>query len=163
MSKDPKVPRISFDSSKDSEQKPHKSAIKLDSSKSQFAQENSKKEDFEQRADQAMEISNDRKQRAVDLVKQFWNSAKDTTLESEKGPIQKSMEREIVGKLLSFASEMNNDPNESEGSGSVAVITLLLKIVLHLRDKNNDLMFTVHQLDKKVDKLSSVNGKLDVK
>lgn len=81
----------------------------------------------------------------------------DETLLSEKGPIKKNLEKEIVNKLVRFASEMNNDPNEPEGFGSVAVIVLLLKAILYLRDKNNELSYKVASLEQKINKVSSAH------
>ena len=106
--------RFSFESESDDsqEQQRRRGSIKLDSSKSRFVKDAARKEEFEQRADIAMETAQNRKQRAVELVRQFWNIAKDTTLESNKGPIQKSLEKETVGKLLEFATEFNNYFNE---------------------------------------------------
>lgn len=137
--------------------------VKLNSSKSQFTKETVKKEVFDQQADEVYDQMQDRKQKAVELVQQFWSFIKDETLVAEKGPIRKNLEKDIVSKLLTFASEMNNDPKEAEGAGSVAVITLLLKTVLYLRDTNNEARYRLSMLEQKVNKLSSPDGKGNVK
>lgn len=161
-----KTERFSFESESDDaqEQQKRRGAVKLDGSKSKFAKEAAQKEQFEQQADEAMATAQDKRQRAVDLVRQFWNIAKSTTIETEKGPIERSLEKETVSKLVEFAAELNNDPNESsDGTGSIAVITLLLKTVLHLRDNNNTLRYKLSVIENKVNKLSSTSGKTDAK
>lgn len=135
-------------------QKDRRGNVKLNTSKSMFTKETVKKEVFEEQANEIFEEVQDRKQKAVELVQQFWNFIKDETLISEKGPIRKNLEKEIVSKLLNFASEMNNDPRELEGAGSVAIITLLLKAVLYLRDCNNDSRYRLTELEHKMKKLS---------
>lgn len=152
--------RLSLESNEEDAklQQNRRGGLKLNSSKSQFIKETVKQEVFDQQADQVFDQMQERKQQAVELVQQFWSFIKDETLIREKGPIRKNLEKEIVNKLLNFASEMNNDPNESEGSGSVAVITLLLKTVLYLRDLNNESRYRLAELEKKLNKLSSASG-----
>lgn len=152
-----KEERISLESNEEDAkfQKERRGGLKLNSSKSLFNKETVKKEDFEKQADEAFEKVQDRKQQAVELVQQFWGFIKDQTLDPVKGPMKKSLEKEIVSKLLNFASDMNNDPTEPESSGSVAIITLLLKTVLYLRDCNNDISYRLSVLEKKMNKLSS--------
>lgn len=149
--------RISLESDEEDAkiQKERRGGLKIDSSKSIFSKETVKKEVFEEKANQVFEQIQNRKEKAVELVQQFWDFVKDETLPSEKGPIRKSLEKEIVSKLLNFASEMNNDPNEPEGAGSVAVITLLLKAVLFLRDSHNELKYRLTKLEQKMNKSSS--------
>lgn len=147
--------RLSLESNEEAAKiQQNRKGLKLNSAKSQFTKELVNQEAFEQQADETYEKVQDRKQRAVELVQQFWAFIKDDTLVHEKGPIKKNLEKEIVNKLLAFASEMNNDINESEGSGSVAVITLLLKAVLYLRDSNNEVRYRLTQLEK-LNKMSS--------
>lgn len=133
--------------------------LKIDSAKSQFTknaiQQATQKEKFEQQADVTFDQIQNRKERAAELVQQFWSFVRDETLVSEKGPIKKNLEKETINKLLSFASELNNDPNESEGTGSVALITLLLKAVIHFRDANNESNYRLSEAEKKINKLSS--------
>lgn len=136
-------------------QKERRGGSKLNASKSIFTKEIINKETFEEQADDAFEAIQDRKQKAVELVQQFWSLIKDETLASTKGPMKKSFEKEIVSKLLNFASEMNNDEKEPEGAGSVAIITLLLKTVLYLRDSNNDFKYRLSELERKIQKLLS--------
>lgn len=148
-----KEERLSLESNEEDAklQRERRGGVKLNSSKSMFTKDPaqaSQKEAFEEQADEAFEEIQDRKQKAVELVQQFWSFVKDETLLVNKGPVKKNLEKEIVSKLLNFASEMNNDPKEPEGSGSVAIITLLLKAVLYLRDSNNDLKYRLTKLER---------------
>lgn len=145
--------RYSFGSNPEDQES--RKRVKLNSSKSKFANEIAKKDDFDQRAEAAVDDAQNKKEIAVELAKQFWSIAKDTTLEKNKGPIQKSLEKEVIGKLLEFASSLNNDTSEFEGAGSMAIIMLLLKISLHLRDNNNSLNYKLTLLEDKVNKLTT--------
>ena len=147
-------------------QRERRGGVKLNSSKSMFAKDPvqiPQKETFEKQADEFFEETQDRKQQAVELVQQFWSFVKDETLVSNKGPVKKNLEKEIVSKLLNFASEMNNDPKEPEGAGSVAVITLLLKAVLYLRDCNNDLGYRLAKLERGQKNMSDMEQIKNVK
>lgn len=148
-----KEERLSLESNEEDAkfQRERRGGVKLNSSKSMFSKDPaqpSRKEVFEEQAEEVFEEIQDRKQKAVELVQQFWSFVKDETLATNKGPVKKNLEKEIVSKLLNFASEMNNDPKEPEGAGSVAVITLLLKAVLYLRDCNNDLGYRLAKLER---------------
>lgn len=136
-------------------QQTRRGGLKLNSGKSQFTKNTVKREEFEEQADLVFDKMQDRKQIAAELVREFWLFVMDETLVAEKGPNKKSLEKEIVKKLLSFASELNNDPNEPEGSGSIAIISLLLKAVLYLRDTNSTLSYRLSEIEKQIKKLSS--------
>ena len=137
--------------------------LKLDASKSKFTRKAQEEEEFEKRADSANEQLNDRKTRAVELVKRFWETIQTKTLPTNKGPIQKNLEKEMLSNLIELASEMNHDVNEQESAGSVAMITLLFKTVIFQRDHLNELEFKVTQLEKKLNKASSGADAGDVK
>lgn len=140
-------------------QQSRRGKLKIDSTKSQFTkaaiQNSIQKERFEEQADLVFNQMQDKNQRAAELVKEFWSFVMDQTLLTEKGPARKSLEKEIVNKLLSFATEINNDPNEFEGAGSVAIISLLLKAVLYLRDINSGLSYRLSEVEKQIKKMSS--------
>lgn len=141
--------RYSFDEN-DSEPSNDPTGVKLTNSKSKFAKKIKQKEEFQKAADATISKKVDRNTQAAELVKQFWTLAKSETLEANKGPIEKNLEREIITKLIQFATELNNDENEPYGSGSVAIITLLLKIVIQLRNDNNQLKFKIAQIENKL-------------
>lgn len=80
---------------------------------------------------------------------QFKSLVKDSILEENKTELSKNLEKDIVNKLIKLASEMNADENQPEGIGSIAIITLLLKISLLQRDVINDLKYKIHNLETK--------------
>ena len=131
--------------------------LKIDASKSKYARKAQAEEEFEKKANAVNEEMNDRKTRAVELVKRFWETLQTKTLLANKGPLQKSLEKEMLTNLIDLAAEMNNDINEKEGAGSVAMITLLFKTVIFQRDHLNELDFKISQLEKKLSKVSSTS------
>ena len=133
-----------------------KNSLKIDGTKSRFAKQARVREDFERRADAKYDQIVDRKQRAMELAKQFWNMIQDKTLVAQKGPLQQSVEKEVLNNLVQYVIEVNNDPDEqNDGMGSTALEALLCKALLHQRDMINDLQYKLNQLEKKISKLSS--------
>ena len=74
----------------------------------------------------------------------------DKTLAQHKNMIQQDFEKELLQKMIQLAIDINNDPNEKEGMGSLTWITLLLRTCLSQRDKINRLEYALAQLEKKV-------------
>jgi hypothetical protein len=132
-----------------------KKTLKLDNKKSLFAKEPPIQNDFEGLSEDVAEKIKARRQRAVELSAKFWELIKDQYLPDNKGPIRKSTETELLQNLINYAVEVNLDEHEQEGMGSMAMITLLLKTCLYLKDQNNLLKYKLDQLTEKVDKKSS--------
>ena len=55
--------------------------------------------------------------------------------------------------MVQLGIDINNDPNEQEGMGSMTWITLLLKICLSQKDRINQLEYSVSQMEKKISAL----------
>ena len=53
--------------------------------------------------------------------------------------------------MINFFSDLNNDPNEKEGIGSISLVALLLKNSLAQRDRLNNLEYNLSKLDKRTD------------
>lgn len=132
-----------------------KKGVKFNNTRSKFEKPINHVKDFEYAADASVASDMQKKAKAAALVSKFWQIVGDKTLQANKGPTQLSIENELVRDLVQFAHEMNNDANEDEGCGSVALITLLLKTSLNLRNNYNDLSFKVEQLNQKLNNLSS--------
>lgn len=151
--------RIAFqeeeDNSEDVAKHIQKKGVKFNNTRSKFEKQINNVQNFEQAADYAMASDMQKKATAASLVNKFWQIIGDKTLQTNKGPTQLSVENELVRELIHFAHEMNNDPNEDEGYGSIALITLLLKTTLNLRNNYNDLAFKVEQMNQKLNNLSS--------
>ena len=55
--------------------------------------------------------------------------------------------------MIHLAVDINNDPNEQEGMGSLTWITLLFSACLSQRDRLNKLEYLTEQLGKKIDSM----------
>lgn len=108
-------------------------------------------EEFEKRVQNIQEQSVSYKAKAADLSSKFVKLLSDKTLKQNKSIFLIEMERDILSQMISLAVEINNDPHEQEGMGSMGWITLLLKICLAQRDRLNQLEYNVSILEKKCD------------
>lgn len=128
--------------------------VKLDNTRSRFA----KKAEAEKQAEAVFnEKIEDHQARAKfyfekisELTTQINSFVKDTTLKSNKGPIQIEMEQQIIKDMVSLSQQINQDQTQEEGLGSAGVNLLLLKIVLFQRDKINELDYKISKLDKNI-------------
>ena len=91
------------------------------------------------------------KQRAADLAIQFKKIVEDKTLPQNKNVFSLELEREVLSNMIQLAVEINNDPNEQEGMGSLSWIILLFKTILSQRDRISNLEYSIHQIEKKTD------------
>lgn len=153
--------RVSFNDD-ESDLVPQKKVGKLN--KSQFVSQSKIREAFDAKADNMMHSIEDRRQRALDLTKQFWDIIRDKTIVENKGPLTKSLEQEITNKLITYAIEVNGEIDvtdadgnvigkEHEGMGSISIIALMLKVMMHQRDLNNKLELKVTELEAKINSL----------
>jgi len=108
-------------------------------------------EDFDKKVKEVQEKSNGYKQRAADLAINFKKLMEDKTLLQNKNIFATELERELLSKMIQLAVEINNDPNEQEGMGSLGWITLLFKTFFAQRDKINYLEYRLFQLEKKLE------------
>lgn len=122
---------------------------KLNNSRSKFAVKEEDDSTFNQTAEQVHSKRMENNQKAFELGKAFLNILNDKTLSENKGPIAKSTEVEILTGLIEYGTSMNNDENESEGTGSIAIIMILLRSILILKDKINALEYSINSLNKK--------------
>lgn len=108
-------------------------------------------EEFEKKVKEIQEQSTGYKARAADLSARFIKMLGDKTLKENKNIFAIEMEKEVLSHMVNLAVEINNDPHESEGMGSMGWITLLLKICLAQRDRLNKLEYNISLLEKKCD------------
>ena len=134
-------------------QKNRKGQIKINPNKSKIHKEVLvDKQAFEKKAGDAVSNIEIRKEKALEYAKQYIEIFKDKTLLANKGPIQSNLEKETISNLISLGREMNNDQNEQEGAGGIALTVILLKLLLKQRDINNDLEFRLIQIEKQLSK-----------
>lgn len=122
--------------------------VKLDASKSMFAKKSKTKESFQQRAIETSGKLQNNLTEAFDLGKQYRDLLEDKTIPENKKFLDESREKEIIGQLISYAIKVNIDEDEHEGMGSVALLTLMMKCVLKMRDRYNDIEYKYHMLEK---------------
>jgi hypothetical protein len=106
----------------------------------------SKPEEFNEKVLKHQEDHNNYKLQAAQLACQFNKLLSNKTLKQNKNLFSKELEIELLTNMIQLAIEVNNDPNEQEGMGSLSWITLLLKTALSQRDRLNELEFELHQL-----------------
>lgn len=128
-----------------SEESPKKS-LKINNSKSQFQPKIDSKKEFNSKVKEMLEDKNDRNRKAFELGQKFISILSDKTLNSNKGPIQKDLEKQICNDLFALAVSINNDPVEAEGAGSLVLDTLFFKSLLIMRDRLNDIEYSLQSL-----------------
>jgi len=106
---------------------------------------------FEQKVKGVAEKTSTHKIKAAELATEFKKMMLDKTLEQNKSIFAKEVEREVLSKMVQLAVEINNDPDEQEGMGSLIWITLLFSSCLAQRDKINKCEYLISQLEKKID------------
>ncbi len=108
-------------------------------------------QDHQQKVQQAYDKMSGYKKRAADLFVQFNNATADKTLPQHRNMFAIDAEREMLQNMVQLAIEINNDPNEQEGMGSLTWITCLFKTCLAQRDRINELEYTLDFMKKKLD------------
>lgn len=121
-------------------------------------------EELNQKVKQGQERASSYKVRAAALASQFNKSMVDKTLSENKNLFQKEVEKDLMREMIQLAIEINDDPLEQEGMGSLGWITLLLKTCFSQRDKLNNLEYMLTQLDSKLQVISKeISKPLDSK
>jgi len=108
-------------------------------------------EEFEKRVNQIQEQSMGYKAKASELAVRFLKILADKTLKENKNIFTTEIEKEVLSKMTALAVEINNDPHEQEGMGSMGWITLLLNVCLIQRDRLNKLEYEIAKLKQQCD------------
>ena len=108
-------------------------------------------QDFQKKVEEVQERQSGYKKRAADLFMQFNKTVSDRTLARNRNMFNMETEKEMLQNMLQLAIEINNDPNEKEGMGSLTWITCLFKTCLAQRDTINELSYEIDVLKKKLD------------
>jgi len=111
-------------------------------------------EDFDHKVQKIQETNSGYKAKAAELALQFRKLLEDKTLLQNKNVFARELEKEILTNMAELAIEINNDPHEQEGMGSLGWVILLLKTVLSQRDRINNLEYTISLLDKKIEQFN---------
>jgi hypothetical protein len=119
-------------------------------------------QEFDRKVKDLQERASGYKQKAAEYSAQFKKSMLDKTLQQNKSIFAKELESELLSNMIKLAVEVNNDPNEQEGMGSLMWIILLLKTCLMQRDKINFLEYSIFQLEKKLESIADVEVKKEI-
>jgi len=118
------------------------------------------KEEFELKVKERQDRQTGYKQKAADLAVKFRRMMEDKTLVQNRSVFAKEIERDVLSEMIQLAMDINADPSEQEGMGSLSWITLLFKTCLSQRDRLNNLEFISEDLGKKI---KSISESLDSK
>lgn len=149
--------------------KPANKTVKLDNNKSKFSKQAEQKQNFEKRAEEVHNKIVGRQDEIYSLGSKFLEIVSDKTLLVNKGPLQRSLEKETLNKLINFAINLNNDDDEPMACmGSISLLTLMFRISLLTRDKYNAAEDKIEKLEGRVSQLeeqlkSSGTAQKDVK
>jgi hypothetical protein len=108
-------------------------------------------EEFERKVKKVVEQNSAYKQKAAEYATLFKKILSDRTLSQNKNVFALEMETELLSNMIELSVNINNDPNEKEGMGSLMWIILLFKACLSQRDRINKLEYVVSQLEKKLE------------
>jgi hypothetical protein len=133
-----------------------KKGLKIDNQNSTVPQPKpNTSEVFNEKATAAASRYEEYKQRTWELSVKFKSMIEDRALPDNKSILSRGVEVEVLNKLVSLASEMNEDDNQPEGIGSTALSFLLMKMLLIQRDTINTLLYKVEKLEKNNTKLEN--------
>jgi hypothetical protein len=113
-------------------------------------------EEFNKKALEVNNTSSDYKKRAAELALKYKKAMEDKTLPQNKSIFSNEFEHELISDMIKLAIDINNDPNEKEGMGSLSWITVLLKSSFSQRDRINQLEYEVLQIKKIVESQNTV-------
>ncbi|HWZ23230.1 MAG TPA: hypothetical protein VNW06_11285 [Cytophagaceae bacterium] len=108
------------------------------------------KQEFEQKAAEANAKLNSYSERALENTMAFKKLMEDRTVPQNKSVFSGDLEKEVISNLMNLAIDMNEDPHEKEGMGSVGLIVFLFRLLLSQKDRVNELDYKVHTLEKKL-------------
>lgn len=144
------------DEEDDNKQIVSKVGLKATNQKSMFDGQNKKQSssNFKQAVRDTQDRLSGYKAKAAELNSQFYKIISDKTLLQNKSAFQQEVEIELLSNLVSLANEINNDPSEGEGIGTLTILVPLMKTCLSQRNRINELEYIAYQLQKKVDIVS---------
>jgi hypothetical protein len=88
-----------------------------------------------------------------DLSIKYKKYITDKTLNINKNPISKDLEKETIRKLCEIGLVLNEDETQRFGTGSVGLINLLLNSVLIQRDIINEMSYEIHNIKNILSKI----------
>jgi hypothetical protein len=108
-------------------------------------------QEFQQQIQEVQERSSSYKKKISEFAQQFAQMMNDKTLPQNKGSFANEAKRELLQNMVGLAKDINNDPNELEGDGSLILSIILFNTCFDQRDRINQLEYSVSQINKKLD------------
>lgn len=116
-------------------------------------------EAFQKQASEANDRATDFAKRAQDLATRFIKMMEEKTLVQNKSVFAVDIEKETMTDLIKLGIEINNDEtipvDQPGGMGSIGLISMLFRSVIGLRDRVNNLEYSLNQANKKIILLES--------
>jgi hypothetical protein len=140
----------------DEEIAPARKGLKTTNQNSSVLAASSPKANFDKDAEEVFNRSEDYKRRAAECAKAYLVALKDKTLPDNKNSISKDLEKESFQNLIQLGMEMNSDLSQDDGVGSMALIALLLRVILTLRDQVNLVDYRVVRVEASIDALTKL-------
>ena len=131
------------------------SGIKLNKNKSRFARTASNKAVFEKSVNDYSESQSAMLKEGFNLSKKFVEQFQNKTLTANKGPMAKSLEKEIISELTNWAINVNNDQVSRRGMGSTGVIVMILNLLFKVRDSLNTANYKIQELETELANIRS--------
>jgi len=146
-----KEPRLSFESSMTDEEADaaQNSGLKLKPSRTRLVKKDVQ-QNFEQRVRNTSKRLEGNLKSAYELGVEFNNLLDDMRLAENIGPYERSFEKELLRKLINYGIAVNNDEQETEGMGSISLITLVMKHMFKMRDRMNKMSYDNHKLERRI-------------
>lgn len=105
---------------------------------------------FEKKATDASERFSEYKKRSSDLGAKFKSIMESSILPENKSSVFKDFESETLSKLIHLANDINVDEAQPEGTGSIALSQLIMKMMILQKDQNNLLKFKIEKLENEI-------------
>lgn len=146
---------MAFENDQDKSSRSQRTGVKQVSSQPSMFANNKKeiKQAFDQKVDEITENLNNNANLTTNLVQKFASLIKDKTLESNKNLFSKDLENEVINQITKLAQDINNDPHENEGMGTLTWVTILLRLSLSFRNRLNEAEYKIQSLEKLVAEL----------
>ena len=85
-----------------------------------------------------------------ELASKFIKASRNKTIATNQGVLSKEYDKDIRAELLRFGIGQNNDETaQYDGMGSIAILTIVLKVLLEYRDRINELEYKLAKLESK--------------
>jgi hypothetical protein len=143
---------MAFENDPEKTSRSQRTGVKQVSSQPSMFTSNKKeiRQNFEQKVDEINENINNNAHSTATLSKKYIDIIKDKTLEENRNLFNKDIENDVIVQIAKLAKEINNDPSEAEGMGTLTWTVILLKVAIAFRNRLNEAEFKIEKLEKMV-------------